>query len=126
MAGPEQSGLPLLLGLIGLGFGSLLAFRVGGSTSAGAARDSDCITDISPDGGRIHSGRLCTAILEGPNGPGLTALLRCNPMSEQRGAFAAQPIMRPVHAGMLGVLVLIEILRLVILLGWRDGGRSTG
>ncbi|MGI8999425.1 MAG: hypothetical protein ACR2GO_06935 [Candidatus Limnocylindria bacterium] len=43
----------------------------------------------------------------------------------ERGMYAAQPIMRPVHAGMLGVLVLIEILRLVILLGWRDGGRST-
>jgi len=46
-------------------------------------------------------------------------------MSEQRGATAAQPFVRPVQAGLLGVLVLIEILRLVILLGWRDGGRST-
>ncbi|MEO7296093.1 MAG: hypothetical protein ABIZ57_08105 [Candidatus Limnocylindria bacterium] len=46
-------------------------------------------------------------------------------MSTERGMDAARPIVRPVHAGMLGVLVLIEILRLVILLGWRDGGRST-
>jgi len=46
-------------------------------------------------------------------------------MSEQRGTDAAQPIVRPVRTGMLGVLVLIGILRLVILLGWRDGGRST-
>jgi len=46
-------------------------------------------------------------------------------MSEQRGPVAAQPIVRLVPAGLLGVLVLIEILRLVILLGWRDGGRST-
>jgi hypothetical protein len=27
--------------------------------------------------------------------------------------------------GLFGVLVLIDILRLVILLGWRDGGRRT-
>jgi hypothetical protein len=46
-------------------------------------------------------------------------------MSEQRGATAAQPIVRPTGIGLLGVLVLISILRLVILLGWRDGGRST-
>ncbi|HYI67377.1 MAG TPA: hypothetical protein VEW95_10670 [Candidatus Limnocylindrales bacterium] len=46
-------------------------------------------------------------------------------MSFERGSYAAQPIVRPVHAGVLGVLVLIVILRLVILLGWRDGGRST-
>ncbi|MCA1568827.1 MAG: hypothetical protein LC798_00600 [Chloroflexi bacterium] len=46
-------------------------------------------------------------------------------MSEQRGTDAAQPIVLPGHTGMLGVLVLIGILRLVILLGWRDGGRST-
>jgi hypothetical protein len=46
-------------------------------------------------------------------------------MSLERGLYAVQPIVRPVFPGLLGVLVLIEILRLVILLGWRDGGRST-
>jgi hypothetical protein len=46
-------------------------------------------------------------------------------MSEQRGATAAQPIVRPMAIGLLGVLVVIDILRLVILLGWRDGGRRT-
>jgi hypothetical protein len=46
-------------------------------------------------------------------------------MSEQRGATAAEPIVRPGLSGLLGVLVLIDILRLVILLGWRDGGRRT-
>ncbi len=46
-------------------------------------------------------------------------------MSFERGSVAAQPIVRPVLPGLLGVLVLIEILRLVVLLGWRDGGRST-
>ena len=46
-------------------------------------------------------------------------------MSFERGVTAAQPIVRPVSTGLFGVLVLIEILRLVILLGWRDGGRST-
>jgi len=46
-------------------------------------------------------------------------------MSIESGMSAAQPSVRPVHAGSLGVLVLIDILRLVILLGWRDGGRST-
>jgi len=44
-------------------------------------------------------------------------------MSVERGASAAEPVVRPVQAGILGVLVLISILRLVILLGWRDGGR---
>jgi hypothetical protein len=46
-------------------------------------------------------------------------------MSLERGTYAVQPIVRPVLPGLLSVLVLIEILRLVILLGWRDGGRST-
>ena len=46
-------------------------------------------------------------------------------MSFERGTVAAQPIVRPAPTGLLGVLVLIDILRLVILLGWRDGGRST-
>jgi len=46
-------------------------------------------------------------------------------MSTERGTVAAKSTVRPVQAGLLGVLVLISILRLVILLGWRDGGRST-
>jgi hypothetical protein len=46
-------------------------------------------------------------------------------MSGQRGPVAAETLVRPVQAGLLGVLVLIDILRLVILLGWRDGGRRT-
>jgi hypothetical protein len=32
----------------------------------------------------------------------------------------------PAVTGALGMLVVIGILRLVILLGWRDGGRSIG
>jgi hypothetical protein len=44
-------------------------------------------------------------------------------MPFERGTNAAEPIVRPVLAGLLGVLVL-AILRLVILLGWRDGGRA--
>lgn len=43
-------------------------------------------------------------------------------MSQQRGLTAAEPIVRPGLSGLLGVLVLIDILRLVILLGWRDAG----
>jgi hypothetical protein len=46
-------------------------------------------------------------------------------MSDQRGVTAAEPTVRPGSSGLLGVLVLIDILRLVILLGWRDGGRRT-
>ncbi len=46
-------------------------------------------------------------------------------MSFERGSDAAVPNARPALTGVLGVLVLIDILRLVILLGWRDGGRST-
>jgi hypothetical protein len=46
-------------------------------------------------------------------------------MSSERGATAAEPTVRPSVSGPLGVLVLIDILRLVILLGWRDGGRRT-
>lgn len=45
-------------------------------------------------------------------------------MSIERGMSAAEPSVRPAATGLLGVLVLISILRLVILLGWRDGGRS--
>jgi hypothetical protein len=45
-------------------------------------------------------------------------------MSAERGLSAAVPSIRPVSfTGGLGVLVLIVILRLVILLGWRDEGR---
>jgi hypothetical protein len=44
-------------------------------------------------------------------------------MSDERGVSAAMPTVRPVLTGLLGLLVLIDILRLVILLGWRDGGR---
>jgi hypothetical protein len=49
---------------------------------------------------------------------------RVQPMSAERGLSAAVPSTRPVSVtGGLGVLVLIDILRLVILLGWRDEGR---
>ena len=37
---------------------------------------------------------------------------------------AAQPIVRPAAAGVLGLLLVVSILRLVILLGWRDGGSA--
>jgi len=47
-------------------------------------------------------------------------------MPVERGMIAAEHIVRRDSTGALGVLVLISILRLVILLGWRDGGRSTG
>ncbi|MDQ4035913.1 MAG: hypothetical protein M3153_08285 [Chloroflexota bacterium] len=46
-------------------------------------------------------------------------------MSFERGTIAAEPTLRPIRTGLFGVLVLISILGLVILLGWRDGGRST-
>jgi hypothetical protein len=45
-------------------------------------------------------------------------------MSQERGVVAAQPIVRPETAGVLGVLLVVSILRLVILLGWRDGGSA--
>jgi hypothetical protein len=49
---------------------------------------------------------------------------RVQPMSAERGLSAAMPSVDPVSVtGGLGVLVLIAILRLVILLGWRDGVR---
>jgi hypothetical protein len=38
---------------------------------------------------------------------------------------AAQPSLRPTPVGVLGLLLVLAILRLVILLGWRDGGRAT-
>jgi hypothetical protein len=45
-------------------------------------------------------------------------------MSAERGLSAAMPSVDPVSVtGGLAVLVLIAILRLVILLGWRDGVR---
>ncbi|MGI8829962.1 MAG: hypothetical protein ACR2I5_09370 [Candidatus Limnocylindria bacterium] len=47
-------------------------------------------------------------------------------MSVERGVIAAEHTVRRDSTGALGVLVLISILRLVILLGWRDGGRSAG
>ena len=43
-------------------------------------------------------------------------------MSEERGATAAQITVRPATAGLLGMLLVLPILRLGILLGWRDGG----
>jgi hypothetical protein len=45
-------------------------------------------------------------------------------MSQERGTVAAQPIVRPADAGIFGLLLVISILRLVILLGWRDGGSA--
>jgi hypothetical protein len=46
------------------------------------------------------------------------------PMSVERGRSAAVPITRPLTpSGGFGVLVLIGILRLVLLIGWRDEGR---
>ena len=44
-------------------------------------------------------------------------------MSQERGPSAARPILQPASAGVVGLLLVIAILRLVILLGWRDGGR---
>jgi hypothetical protein len=43
-------------------------------------------------------------------------------MSEERGVTAAQITVRPAAAGLLSMLFVLPILRLVILLGWRDGG----
>ena len=45
-------------------------------------------------------------------------------MSDERGPQAAEPSRTPILHGGLGLLV-IAILSLVILLGWRDGGRAT-
>jgi hypothetical protein len=45
-------------------------------------------------------------------------------MSVERGTTAAR-VSLPAMPGALGVLLVIAILRLVILLGWRDGGRAT-
>ncbi|HEX2765336.1 MAG TPA: hypothetical protein VHR55_01650 [Candidatus Limnocylindria bacterium] len=45
-------------------------------------------------------------------------------MSEDRGMNAARERLRPAPSGLLGLLLVLAILRLVILLGWRDGGRA--
>jgi hypothetical protein len=45
-------------------------------------------------------------------------------MSRERGTTAAEPTVRPAVTGLLDVLLVISILRLVILLGWRDGGSA--
>jgi hypothetical protein len=45
-------------------------------------------------------------------------------MSEERGMTAASTSLRPAPAGVLGLLLVLAILRLVILLGWRDGGSA--
>jgi hypothetical protein len=46
-------------------------------------------------------------------------------MSEERGVTAASTSLRPAPSGVLGLLLVLAILRLVILLGWRDGGSAT-
>ena len=45
-------------------------------------------------------------------------------MSQERGPSAARASLHPASAGVIGLLLVIAILRLVILLGWRDGGRA--
>jgi len=45
-------------------------------------------------------------------------------MSQERGTTAASTSMSPASAGVLGMLLVLAILRLVILLGWRDGGSA--
>jgi hypothetical protein len=45
-------------------------------------------------------------------------------MSQERGMTAADTSVRPAIAGVLGLLLVVAILRLVILLGWRDGGSA--
>jgi hypothetical protein len=45
-------------------------------------------------------------------------------MSEERGVSAAPTTVRPAQPGVLGLLLVLAILRLVILLGWRDGGSA--
>jgi hypothetical protein len=47
-------------------------------------------------------------------------------MSEERGTTTAATRVteQAAASGLLGVLLVIAILRLVILLGWRDGGRA--
>jgi hypothetical protein len=55
---------------------------------------------------------------------GVDSAARVRPMSQERGMSAASMSMRPAAAGVLGLLLVLAILRLVILLGWRDGGRA--
>jgi hypothetical protein len=45
-------------------------------------------------------------------------------MSQERGMTAASTSTSPAGAGVLGMLLVLAILRLVILLGWRDGGSA--
>jgi hypothetical protein len=45
-------------------------------------------------------------------------------MSQERGMTAAQSNLRPAPPGVLGLLLVLAILRLVILLEWRDGGSA--
>jgi hypothetical protein len=45
-------------------------------------------------------------------------------MSQERGTTAASTSTSPASAGVLGMLLVLAILRLVILLGWRDGGSA--
>jgi hypothetical protein len=49
---------------------------------------------------------------------------RVPPMSQERGTTADTTSVRPAIAGALAVLLVLVILRLVILLGWRDGGSA--
>ena len=46
-------------------------------------------------------------------------------MSQERGVSAAGRTVGPEPSGLLGMLLVLVILGLVILLGWRDGGRAT-
>jgi hypothetical protein len=45
-------------------------------------------------------------------------------MSQERGMIAASTRTHSAAAGVLGMLLVLAILRLVILLGWRDGGSA--
>jgi hypothetical protein len=45
-------------------------------------------------------------------------------MSQERGMTAASTSTPPAGAGVLRMLLVLAILRLVILLGWRDGGSA--
>jgi hypothetical protein len=45
-------------------------------------------------------------------------------MSRESGMSAAETSVRPATTGFLGMLLVLSILRLVILLGWRDGGSA--
>jgi hypothetical protein len=63
---------------------------------------------------------MCSITLE----RGVDNAARVRPMSQERGMNAAQPTVRPAASGLLGALLVLAILRLVILLGWRDGGRA--